>query len=124
MEFTLLGPIEAHQTRPPGYAAEVDWESLDLHRFERLFAAGRAALAEGDPGLASERLGEALGVFRDFWRTLDEELGIEPSAELKELERRILRQDPELDERRSPARRADVPGGHARPGSTTQGVAT
>ncbi|MGH3134395.1 MAG: alpha/beta fold hydrolase [Gaiellaceae bacterium] len=45
----------------------------------------------------SGRHADALGVFRTFRRTLDEELGIEPSTELKELERRILRQDAELD---------------------------
>jgi hypothetical protein len=39
---------------------------------------------------------EALEVFREGKRLLDQELGLEPGPELKELERSILRQDPAL----------------------------
>jgi predicted ATPase/DNA-binding SARP family transcriptional activator len=39
---------------------------------------------------------EALEAYQDARRVLVEELGIEPSPELRELERAILRQDPEL----------------------------
>jgi predicted ATPase/DNA-binding SARP family transcriptional activator len=39
---------------------------------------------------------EALDVFRDAHRTLDEELGLEPGEELRAMERAILRHDPEL----------------------------
>lgn len=42
------------------------------------------------------RQAEALDVYRDARRTLDEELGIEPGPALKQLEQAILRQDPEL----------------------------
>lgn len=45
----------------------------------------------------SGRQADALAAYQGFRRTLDEELGIEPSAALRELERRILQQDPELD---------------------------
>jgi DNA-binding SARP family transcriptional activator/tetratricopeptide (TPR) repeat protein len=44
----------------------------------------------------SGRQGEALAVFQRFRRRLDEEVGIEPSAELRELQVRMLRQDPAL----------------------------
>jgi DNA-binding SARP family transcriptional activator/pimeloyl-ACP methyl ester carboxylesterase len=41
------------------------------------------------------RQAEALAAYQRFRRTLDEELGIEPSAQLRELELAILRQDPD-----------------------------
>jgi DNA-binding SARP family transcriptional activator len=42
------------------------------------------------------RQSNALDVFREGRRVLDEELGLEPGPELRELERAILRQDPAL----------------------------
>src|SRR3954469_95644 len=45
----------------------------------------------------SGRHADALAVYQDFRRTIDEELGLEPSAELRELERAILAQDPALE---------------------------
>ena len=48
----------------------------------------------------SGRHAEALASYQAFRRTLDEELGIEPSAGLKDLERRMLQQDPALELRR------------------------
>jgi DNA-binding SARP family transcriptional activator len=45
----------------------------------------------------SGRQAEALQAYRDARRTLTEELGIEPGRELKELEARILEQDPGLE---------------------------
>jgi DNA-binding SARP family transcriptional activator/pimeloyl-ACP methyl ester carboxylesterase len=172
-------PPNILQTRPPGYVLEVDRDSVDLHRFERIVDEGRAALAAGEtaaaadllrealqlwrgPALAefsepfaglegarleelrlaaleerieadlalarhgelvgelealvaryplrerlrgqlvlalyrSRRQAEALAAYQAFRSTLDEELGIEPSLQLKELERRILRQDSDLD---------------------------
>jgi DNA-binding SARP family transcriptional activator len=45
----------------------------------------------------SARQAEALDAYRAARRELQEELGLDPSAELKQLEQAILRQDPELD---------------------------
>jgi len=45
----------------------------------------------------SDRQAEALEVYQDGRQMLDEELGLEPSAALKELQRRILAHDPALD---------------------------
>ena len=50
-------------TRPPGYALDVDPDSIDVHRFERLAALGREAL-ESDPRGAVVQLREALGLWR------------------------------------------------------------
>jgi DNA-binding SARP family transcriptional activator len=43
------------------------------------------------------RQGEALAAYQRLRRTLDEDLGIDPSQPLRELETAILRQDPALD---------------------------
>ena len=45
----------------------------------------------------SSRQAEALEAYRAAQRTLSEELGLEPSEELKRLEQAILQQDPSLD---------------------------
>ena len=52
------------QTRAPGYLLEVADEELDLGRFQRLVAAGRRALADGDAGTAAELLRRGLGLWR------------------------------------------------------------
>jgi DNA-binding SARP family transcriptional activator len=46
------------------------------------------------------RQSDALDVYREGKRLLDEELGLEPGPELRELERAILRQDPALSDTR------------------------
>ena len=52
-------------TAPAGYRFELAaGDDLDLRRFEELTAAGRAALAEGDPATASARLDDALRLWR------------------------------------------------------------
>ncbi len=168
------------ETRPPGYLLRVGPDEVDVLRFEGLVAAGRGALAGGDPEEALRLLDRALGLWRGpaladvsdtlfagteqarleeerlgaleskidallgcgrhqqslaelemltrshplrerFWQqrllalyrsgrqadalrayrelrsTLVDELGIEPATELRELEARILRQEPTLD---------------------------
>jgi DNA-binding SARP family transcriptional activator len=49
------------------------------------------------------RQSEALDVYREGKRLLDEELGLDPGPELRELERAILRQDPALSDTAAPA---------------------
>jgi DNA-binding SARP family transcriptional activator len=82
--------------------------ALALHRPDRALLLAEQEIAtsplrEGPRRLqmlALYRLGrhpEALTAFADLRRTLDEELGLEPSAELVELQQRILRHDPSLD---------------------------
>src|SRR5262245_27329269 len=63
----------------------------------------------------SSRQAEALDAYRAARRELSEELGLEPSEELKRLEQAILRQDPALELRREappaapPAAEAPIP---------------
>ena len=173
-------PPDVLTTRSPGYVLRVEPDQLDLHRFERLVDEGRSLLARGLAAAASERLrdalalwrgpaladfayesfaqaaiarldeirlaavelridadlalgrhdelvgelealvaehplrerlrmhlmtalyrsgrqAEALDAYQDARRALVDELGIDPSPALQELERAILRQDPSLD---------------------------
>ncbi len=73
----LVGELESLIARHPLR------ERLREHHILALYRSGRHA--------------EALASYQAFRRTLDDELGIEPPATLRELERRILRQDPGLD---------------------------
>jgi DNA-binding SARP family transcriptional activator len=62
----------------------------------------------------SARQAEALEAYRAARRELSEELGLEPSEQLRQLEQAILRQDPSLDlassgQEREPLRRATTP---------------
>jgi DNA-binding SARP family transcriptional activator/pimeloyl-ACP methyl ester carboxylesterase len=61
-----LGPEAASrlETTAGGYRLRVAPQELDVDRFERLFAAGRRALAEGETETAEQRLSSAL----DEWR--------------------------------------------------------
>ena len=52
------------QARPPGYLLRVEDGELDLHAFEHQIAAGRQALADGDPARAAGRLREAESLWR------------------------------------------------------------
>ena len=68
-----------------------------------LALAAQHALRERLQGLAmltlyrSARQTEALDRYADFRRRLDDELGLEPGPQLRDLQQRILRQDPDLD---------------------------
>ena len=57
----------------------------------------------------SARQAEALDAYRAARRELQEELGLEPSAELRQLEQAILRQDPDLDLEPAPRRAGRPP---------------
>jgi YVTN family beta-propeller protein len=59
----------------------------------------------------SGRQAEALEAYQDARRTLDAELGLEPSRQLQELERKILTQDPSLDARPAAEQRRRRRGG-------------
>ena len=48
----------------PGYALEIEPDAVDVHRFDRLAAAGRAALGAGRSGAAAALLREALALWR------------------------------------------------------------
>ena len=56
----------------------------------------------------SGRQAEALDVYRETRRMLADELGLEPSQSLRELERAVLAQDPSLDPPSQPAKRRIV----------------
>src|SRR5262245_4704417 len=51
-------------TRPPDYSLLVDDEQVDARRSERLLAAGKDALAGGQPAVAADTLRAALGLWR------------------------------------------------------------
>jgi DNA-binding SARP family transcriptional activator len=55
----------------------------------------------------SGRQADALELYRRTRETLSEELGIEPSLELQELERRMLQHDPTLERARTPVREVE-----------------
>ncbi len=102
-------------------AAASRWEELRAaiseERFDALLACGRhrEVIAELDAAVAREpfrerlraqqmlalyrsgRQAEALQVFSETRRVLGDELGLEPGAELRQLELAILNQDPALD---------------------------
>src|SRR5205085_2540851 len=90
-------------TKPPGYSLRV--EDGELVGNEPLRERPRAQLM-----LALYRSGRqaaALELYRRTRETLSDELGIEPSLELQELERRMLQHDPTLERARAPARQAE-----------------
>ncbi|EXG79545.1 putative ATPase [Cryptosporangium arvum DSM 44712] len=57
-------PAGVVESAPAGYRLAVAPESVDVHRFERLAAAGRRTLESGDPAGAAETLREALSLWR------------------------------------------------------------
>jgi DNA-binding SARP family transcriptional activator len=75
----------------------------------------------------SGRQAEALDVYRETRRMLADELGLEPSQSLRELERAVLAQDPSLDSLAPPPKRrvvTVVPGSGERPRRKTRVAAT
>ncbi|MFC1406965.1 MULTISPECIES: BTAD domain-containing putative transcriptional regulator [Streptacidiphilus] len=64
----------------------------------------------------ADRRAEALGVFQALRRTLVDELGVEPSAPLQELQRRILSTDPSPEPGPGPALDATTSAGTPPPG--------
>src|SRR5215472_4201910 len=58
------GNGQAVATRPGGYCLQLAEGQLDVHRFERLVAQGRSALAANQPGPAADSLREALALWR------------------------------------------------------------
>ncbi len=100
---------------------DLQLEAVELQNEARLASAGHEGLCARLESLVAEhpfrerfraqlmlalyrsgRQKDALDAFRDARRVLVEELGVEPSPALHDLQRAILRQDPALD---SPARR-------------------
>jgi DNA-binding SARP family transcriptional activator/pimeloyl-ACP methyl ester carboxylesterase len=74
------------QTRPPGYAIEVDPSTIDLVRFEQLRREGEAAHAAGNATLAMQRFGEALALCRgDALAEFQEPFARAEAARLTEL---------------------------------------
>ena len=57
-------PQDVLTTRAPGYVVRLEPDALDLHRFERLVDEGRSLLARGLPADASNRLRDALALWR------------------------------------------------------------
>ena len=57
-------PQDVLTTRSPGYVVRVEPDELDLHRFERLSDEGRSLHARGLAADASERLRDALSLWR------------------------------------------------------------
>ena len=55
---------DAISTRPPGYALELDPDSVDVQRFVRLVGEGRETLGAGDAAAASSVLRETLALWR------------------------------------------------------------
>ncbi|GAB3483299.1 hypothetical protein GCM10027440_24720 [Nocardiopsis coralliicola] len=62
--FDRKGFQDILSTHPRGYRLETDGHWLDIREFERAFRAGRSALEAGDVQAASQRLQEAV----DLWR--------------------------------------------------------
>ncbi|MFI1328780.1 AfsR/SARP family transcriptional regulator [Streptomyces sp. NPDC020845] len=57
----------------------------------------------------SGRQAEALAAYREIYRILDEELGVEPGRSLRDLHQRVLLADPGIERRAEPAAAMPVP---------------
>jgi DNA-binding SARP family transcriptional activator len=105
--FTGLEVARLEELRASAQAELVDAE-LELGRHGELVAELEATVAERPFDerprtqlmlalYRSGRQADALEAYHEARRTLDEELGLEPGAQLRELEQAILRQDTALD---------------------------
>jgi DNA-binding SARP family transcriptional activator len=70
----------------------------------------------------SARQAEALDAYRAARRELQEELGLEPSGELRQLEQAILRQDPDLDPQPKPVTEGSDPSPRGRPAAPVRAL--
>jgi predicted ATPase/DNA-binding SARP family transcriptional activator len=59
-----VGDGEVIENHPAGYRLAADRDQVDVHRFARFAAQGRAALAAGDPAKAAELLRDGLALWR------------------------------------------------------------
>ncbi|WP_033292102.1 BTAD domain-containing putative transcriptional regulator [Amycolatopsis jejuensis] len=102
LRSALKLPIELTSA---GYCLRVEPDEVDMHRFERLAAAGRRELAAGDPTRASDLLGEALALWRGpaaaTQATRLDELRAEAAADRVDAEISLGRAADVLDELRA-----------------------
>jgi YVTN family beta-propeller protein len=131
--YEFVGPIAARldELRLAALEARIDAD-LALGRHAALVAeldhlVDRHPLRErlhGQRMLALYRCGrqsDALAAYRDVHQKLDDELGIQPSAPLRELHRAILAQDDHLDLRPAGTSRDEAPLDTAAAGPAAQG---
>lgn len=102
--FALEARIDADLELGGGSALVPELETLVAEHPLRERFRGQLMLALYRAG----RQADALEVYRGGRDLLDEELGLEPGASLRELERAILRQDPELTPRTSARQKRTV----------------
>ena len=106
-------------TSAPGYVLRIDEDQIDAVRFQKLSEQGRQLLPELRTLVSayplnewlharliealhrSGRRGEALLAFQSVRKILDEELGLEPSAELRQLQQDVLMGEMPVAARRS-----------------------
>jgi len=81
-------------TRSPGYVLELDEDTVDAYRFERLAREGRSALRAGDAERAREVLGEALGLWQGEALA---DLAYEPSVQAEAARLEAARLDASMD---------------------------
>ncbi len=102
-------PAETLRTQAPGYLVAVEPEALDLARFARLRAEGRAALEAGDAERAAALLAEAL----ELWRGPALAEFTEPFAEVERAhleELRLACREDRIDAELAAGRAAEVTG--------------
>ncbi|MFD0399010.1 BTAD domain-containing putative transcriptional regulator [Kitasatospora sp. NPDC127121] len=99
-QLRKLGRVEGRDfilTKAPGYLLLLGEEELDSQDFERLYNEGARLLADGHPEAASDRLGQALSLWRGgaladipVGRALAGHVAVLEEMRLRALENRIL----------------------------------